>query len=235
MREIFLNFHGLGEPPPGIDRSERRYWWDESHFVLVLDHLLAAPPGSGPTIRLTFDDGNMSDAKIAMPALARRGLTARFFVCAGRVGERGYLDAAAIRDLLAAGMTIGTHGMRHVDWRSIDDAELHSEVSVARRVLEDVGERDVDEVGIPFGSYDRRVLAKIRSEGYRHAYTSDGGTVRPSSWLKARNTLDRSWQRKSLLEELTARNSLARRLRRGIMNVYKGAPLTAMMASVAIV
>jgi peptidoglycan/xylan/chitin deacetylase (PgdA/CDA1 family) len=235
MKQIFLNFHGIGAPPPGTDVEERRYWWDEGLFFLALDNIAAAIPASDLAVRITFDDGNMSDAKIALPALVGRGLTASFFVCAGRIGRPNYLDAAAIRDLLSAGMTIGSHGMGHLDWRKLHDAALDTEISDARQVLGDICGREIDEVSIPFGSYDRRVLARVRLEDYRNAYTSDGGTVQGDRWLKPRNTLDRSWQTRNLLAELAARDSITRRMRRVLLNMYKGALVSQMVVCFAVV
>jgi peptidoglycan/xylan/chitin deacetylase (PgdA/CDA1 family) len=221
MEQIFLNFHGVGEPTPESDLAERKFWWDEAPFLSALDgisEVMSRPPSA---VRLTFDDGNASDVKIVLPALVKRGMTGWFFVCAGRIGMRGYLDVAAIRDLLSAGMRIGSHGMYHRDWRTLDDADLEAEIGGAKRILEDVCGAGIDDVSIPFGSYDRRVLTKVRSERYYSAYTSDGGTVRPGSWLKTRNTLDRSWQWRNVLEGLEARDSFARRLRRALVGRYK--------------
>jgi peptidoglycan/xylan/chitin deacetylase (PgdA/CDA1 family) len=172
-------------------------------------------------VLVTFDDGNASDLEIALPALLARGMTASFFVCAGRVGAPGYLDASAIRQLLSAGMRIGSHGMNHVDWRRIDNSGLQVEVADARHRLEDVCGARIDEVSIPFGAYDRRVLAKLRSEDYRHVYTSGGGTARHDAWLKPRNTLDRSWQETNVLEELAGRESYLGNLRRALGERYK--------------
>ena len=177
----------------------------------------------------------MSDAKVALPALVERGLTASFFVCAGRIGKSNYLDAAAIRDLLGAGMTIGSHGMRHQDWRKLHDAALDTEISSARQLLANICGREIDEVSIPFGSYDRRVLARMRLEAFRHAYTSDGGMVQGDRWLKPRNTLDRSWQTRNPLAELAARDSIPRRMRRAFRNVCKGALVSQMLVCLAVV
>jgi peptidoglycan/xylan/chitin deacetylase (PgdA/CDA1 family) len=235
MREVFLNFHGIGEPPQGTDVAERRYWWDTDPFLAALDSISAMRSSSGPAIHITFDDGNMSDARFALPALVRRGLTASFFVCAGRIGKPNYLDAAAIRDLSSAGMGIGSHGMWHLDWRRLSPLELDCEISSAGRRLGEICERTIEEVSIPFGSYDRRVLARLRSEGYWRAYTSDGGTVRRDSWLKARNTLDRSWQWMDFFEGLAARDSVLTHLRRALMKLYKGAPLSAMASAVVMI
>jgi peptidoglycan/xylan/chitin deacetylase (PgdA/CDA1 family) len=219
--EVFLNFHGVGVPPPGTDRAERDYWWDERPFLKALDEVSVEMNGRASGIRITFDDGNASDVEIALPALRERNMTATFFVCAGRVGTRGYLDDSAIGELLSAGMRVGSHGMDHVDWRKLDESRLHAEIAGAKHKLEDLCGSRIDEVSIPFGSYDRRVLAKLRSEGYGRVYTSGGGMARRCAWLKPRNTLDRSWQWKKVLEGLAARETPMNRLRRALAERYK--------------
>ena len=60
-------------------------------------------------------------SSIALPALRERGLTATFFVVAGRLGEPGFLDERGVRALADAGMAIGCHGMRHRPWRGLDE------------------------------------------------------------------------------------------------------------------
>ena len=220
-KEIFLNFHGVGEPPYGTEQAELSYWWEEHAFLSALDGV-SEEMGSNPcAVLMTFDDGNVSDVEIALPSLLDKGMTAWFFVCAGRVGKRGYLDGPAIRRLSSAGMKVGSHGMNHVDWRRLGDAALATEITAAKRKLEDICGHRVDEASIPFGSYDRRVLATLRSEGYSRVYTSGGGTVPSDAWLKPRNTLDRSWQGKNVLRELSARESYLRSLRRAVMGTYK--------------
>ena len=51
-----------------------------------------------------------SDFVYGLPALLDRGLTATFFVVAGRLGEPGFLSENDVRTLVSAGMTIGCHG-----------------------------------------------------------------------------------------------------------------------------
>jgi peptidoglycan/xylan/chitin deacetylase (PgdA/CDA1 family) len=72
-------------------------------------------------------------------------------------------------------MEIGTHGMYHRDWRKIDEVALNVEIVDARRRIEDICGIAVTKAAIPFGSYDRRVLRRLRSEPFKHLYTSDGG------------------------------------------------------------
>ena len=86
------------------------------------------------TCSSTFDDGNVSDVTEALPALAERGLSAQVFVCAGRFGTDGFLTEEQVRELRAAGMSIGSHGMDHVRWRKLDEPRIGREVVEAKQL-----------------------------------------------------------------------------------------------------
>lgn len=185
-RRFFLNYHGLGEPARAIDAAERAYWLSVATFRDTLD-FLTAKKASGIEFGITFDDGNASDYELAMPLLAERGLTARFFVLAGRIGQPGSLSAPQIREMAAAGMTIGSHGRDHIDWRRAPDEALKCELHDARETLQDVlGER-IDSLAVPFGLFDRRVVAEARKAGYRQIFTSSGGFANSALGLIPRN------------------------------------------------
>lgn len=194
MRTLILNFHGLGEPHGWVGVEERPYWLDMAHFPAILDEVVEAARAGLPSVRLTFDDGNRSDLDLALPALRDRRLDATFFVCAGRLGRPGYLDGAALRELLAAGMAIGSHGMDHVNWRTVQGPALARELDEARKILEDVSGIGIAEASIPFGAYDRRVLRGARAAGFAAIYSSDGGLADLREWLRPRQTIERCWQ-----------------------------------------
>lgn len=183
-RAITLTFHGVGEPPRALKPDEADVWVSTERFKALLD-----AAAERDDVRITFDDGNVSDLEHALPALRERGLEATFFVVAGRLGQAGFIDASGVRELAAAGMRIGSHGMRHRPWRRLDDRARHEELVRAKAVLEEVVEQPVTEAACPFGSYDRRVIAALRSASYRRVYTSDRGTTRPNDFLQARNSV----------------------------------------------
>lgn len=135
MRELILNLHGLGEPSAAVDEQEKQYWWSVSSFSWLLDLMADRLPGTSPKISITFDDGNASDALLALPELAKRDVKASFFVCAGRIGTKHYLDKSMIIDLIKSGMQIGSHGMHHRDWCTLGPNELDEEIVGARRRL----------------------------------------------------------------------------------------------------
>ena len=206
---LTLNWHGIGTPQRPFDPGEEATWVSTDHFQQVLDVLV-----DRPDVRITFDDGNASDVEIALPRLVERGLTAQFFVLAGLLGRPGRLDADGVRELARSGMAIGSHGWAHRDWRELRPDEVATELAEAPRLLADLVARPVTEVAIPFGSYDRRVLSRLRTAGVARAYTSDGGRARPDQWLQARNSLravTTAAQVRALLEHRPSRLTRARR------------------------
>lgn len=220
-RRLVLNFHGIGEVPPSVGPSERRFWTTESMFDAILTEIGRASQSTELPIQITFDDGNESDVRLALPALLERALTADFFVCAGRLGKPGYLDESQVRELRSAGMGIGSHGWDHVDWRRINDATMDREVRGARERLSEVLGYDVDEVAIPFGSYDRRVVGKLRQEGIRTAYTSDGGRASGGSWLVTRETCTATWDGRTIERIAGVGPSHLGRFRRSLARLVK--------------
>jgi peptidoglycan/xylan/chitin deacetylase (PgdA/CDA1 family) len=220
-RELIVNFHGLGEPPGFVDSEEKIYWLPIINFTCLLDQILARQPTAEPKVAITFDDGNSSDALLALPELVKRGLTASFFVCAGRIGKQHYLDEVMIKDLLAAGMRVGSHGMDHLDWRELDSAGLDREIGQARRKLEDVIQQPVTTVAILFGSYNRRVLKRLACETWDTIYTVDGGIADCASKVKTRVTVEARTQYRDLVQNLLCPPQLHVQLRRALVLLWK--------------
>ena len=186
MSLIILNFHGVGPIPRDLDDGERDCWLDEDVFETVLDLLR-----DQRHVQLTFDDGNASDAEIALPALLQRGLQAMFFVCTGRLDQPTFLTRTQLRGLFEHGMRVGSHGVAHIRWRGLPPERLRVELEGSRRVLETVCDEPVEAAACPFGAYDRTVLKELRHAGYRRVYTSDGGICGEEDRLQPRTTVTR--------------------------------------------
>lgn len=201
---VNLTVHGVGPVPRGIDEGEAEVWVSVDQLERILDAAVGRPE-----VTITFDDGNASDLEIGLPRLLERGLTARFFVLAGLLGEPGHLDEAGVLELQRAGMVIGSHGWSHRDWRSLDwgpsgTIAVEEEMVRARQRLGALTGSDIHEVAVPFGSYDRHVLRILKRTGVSRVYTSDGGWARPGSWLQARSSVHAGdgpdWARRVVLE-----------------------------------
>ena len=123
-------FHGIGTPGRALDPGEAPFWVTKDRFLEILDDL-----ATWPDTKISFDDSNVSDLDIALPALQERGLRADFFVIVGRLGQPGSLSADEVRELARQGMTIGSHGLHHRPWRGLDPATTEEEFGRAREQL----------------------------------------------------------------------------------------------------
>lgn len=158
--------------------------------------VLGAASHQGSQVEITFDDGNLSDVELALPALLEHGLTATFHVCAGRIGQPGYVDEAAMRHLRDAGMAIGSHGWDHVDSRTLSHEELvRATRDSAERIAAACG-APVTTFALPMGSYDRRVLRQVRH--YSTVYTSDATSAAAQTWLVPRWSYVRGWSERTV-------------------------------------
>lgn len=183
-RVINICFHGIGSPQRRLEPGEGAYWISTELFDTVLDEV-----AHRSDVRLSFDDGNISDVAVGLDGLLRRKLKATFFAIAGRLDQPGSLGSDHLRELRRHGMTIGTHGMDHVPWRSLGARASERELVEARSMLSEAAGASVDQAALPLGRYDRRLLRHLRTLDYANVYSSDRSSTRPTSWLQPRFSL----------------------------------------------
>ncbi|WP_020662878.1 polysaccharide deacetylase family protein [Amycolatopsis benzoatilytica] len=177
--------HGIGRPRRALDPGEDERWITVEQFDALLD--VVARGGA----QLTFDDGNSSDVEIALPRLVDRGLYAEFFPLAGRVGERGYVDQDGLRQLVEAGMHVGSHGWDRHDWRLDSPFAVRRDLDEAPRLLEQLSGTPVRRYSLPEGRFDRRVLRHLRDAGATRVYANVGGArgVRAATLVRPRTEI----------------------------------------------
>jgi peptidoglycan/xylan/chitin deacetylase (PgdA/CDA1 family) len=123
-------------------------------------------------LAITFDDGNASDHTVALPALERRRLKAAFFITPAWVGHTGFMDWPQIRDLAAAGMMVGAHGLDHVPLSSLRREELRTHLAEARGMMEARLQQAPAWLALPGGFGGRREVEVAREVGFSHVLGS---------------------------------------------------------------
>jgi len=121
-------------------------------------------------VALTFDDGHLETYTEAYPLLARRDLTATVYVVTGLVSTSAWFEPGGrpmnwsmIRELHAAGWTIGSHTVRHPRLTEVGDEALRQELSASRAALEDALGSPCRHFCAPYGAMDQRVLNAARA------------------------------------------------------------------------
>lgn len=185
VRVVNLSLHGIGKPARELlSPGEGKWWLSLAVFKSIMDVI-----SEYNNVRLSIDDGNISDVEIILPELLKHDMKANFFILAGKIDVPGYLSREGIQRLAESEMLIGTHGMHHHNWRFLNDEELAKELLMSKDILEQVAGQQVLQAAIPFGAYDRRVLRHLRAVGFERVYTSDTGLARDHTWLQPRTSL----------------------------------------------
>ncbi|MBF0217285.1 MAG: glycosyltransferase [Candidatus Omnitrophica bacterium] len=153
-----------------ISEFERqmKYLHDEGFRTVGLDEFpsLADHPQKNKLVAIVFDDGLMSNYRMALPVLMKYGQKAAFFITAGRVGENGMMDWDQIIRLKKAGMTIGSHSMSHSIPLELDQDELRYELRGSKELLEEKLDAKIDLFSSPTGYHDPRLARTARMCGY---------------------------------------------------------------------
>jgi peptidoglycan/xylan/chitin deacetylase (PgdA/CDA1 family) len=187
-RSVVFGFHDLvpAERLAGVPMGHRPYVVDPADFRAYLLALQrggrrVVPVGQLPTeltggmVSLTFDDGWESDYTEAFRVLRELGMRATFFIVPTLVETPGYLDWRQLREMVAAGMEIGSHSLTHPFMDELDRAALLHEFGESKRILEDRLRQPVRTASQPRGWEPVEFESVLRELGYRVFCTSRVG------------------------------------------------------------
>ena len=183
-----FSYHDFVDDPERPAPASKVYVLSQRQFAAHLDaldtpslraatlrELIAAPtPGS---FVLTFDDGHISNHRVAFPMLAARGWSGCFFIIANRVGAPDALGWKELREMAAAGMEIGSHSLTHTFLHRATAADIRREFGESKRILEDGLGQAIEFAALPYGSGFPGLGALISELGYRGFCTSQPGLV----------------------------------------------------------
>ncbi len=187
---VIVMYHRFGEDNiPGtnirIDQFEAHL--DElatgGYTVLPVPDIIAALRAGealpDKTVGITIDDAYVSGYQEAWPRLEEAGFPFTLFVSTDPVdrGIRGYLTWDQIRELAAAGVTIGHHSAAHAHMAYADAETNAADIARAsRRFTEELGQ--VPELfAYPFGEYSRALRDAVAAAGFSAAFGQHSGVA----------------------------------------------------------
>src|SRR5712671_5216633 len=154
-----------------MPESNYAYCVTSSAFAEHLRLIDSLRKSSSPGAQVTFDDGEQSQYHNALPWLAEYGIKATYFVTPGLIGTAAkFLGWDELRALQAAGHSIQSHGWSHKFLAFCSETDLAHELRASKQSLEDNLGSVVEEISVPGGRWDRRVIQACAAVGYSRAY-----------------------------------------------------------------
>ena len=204
FRELFLTgqpiltYHHVGKRPRGA--RLKGLYVSPRLFARQLVELLAAGFSMPPfqqiaaglpcpprPVFLTFDDGFRDVFDHALPVLRRGDCHSIVFLLSDLLGRSNewqqraggrvelLMDAAQVREWLAAGHEIGSHSRTHPRLTQLAPEAAREEITASKKALEDRFGRLVAHFCYPYGDWNDRVRELVIEAGYTTACTTEPG------------------------------------------------------------
>jgi biofilm PGA synthesis lipoprotein PgaB len=142
----------------------------------LMNHLQTGLPLPEKPVLLTFDDGYGGHYEYVYPLLKKYGYPAVFSVYTNGIGNntgRTHVTWEQLKQMAADPLvTIASHSVSHPeDLRVMPDAQLQTEVTESKKILESNLGIPIRYFTYPAGKYDQRVLQAVYAAGYQLALT----------------------------------------------------------------
>jgi len=148
---------------------------------LLLNALIHGAELPERPVVITFDDGPIDVYENAFPIMREHGYTGVLYLVANRLESEGFINKEQVKEMIAAGWEIGSHGLTHSDV-TVSRPSARDEILQSRLDLNDSLGINVSSFAYPFGKMDTYTAKKVSDYGYvgavglgkswKHTYTT---------------------------------------------------------------
>lgn len=110
-------------------------------------------------VTLMFDDGELSTLTEAKPILDDFGIVGSAAIVTDNLGESGFMNLADLKELVARGWEIVSHGLTHSDLTTMSERRMKRELQRSKQILEGYG-FTIRNFALPFGAYNAAILSE---------------------------------------------------------------------------
>jgi peptidoglycan/xylan/chitin deacetylase (PgdA/CDA1 family) len=203
-----LLYHHIAEPVRGAERyyispatfeQQIKSLHDWGYTSIKLSTLAGVLTQGGELpprpVVISFDDGNLNVYQNAFPILKKYGFTGTLFIVANRLASKNFISSQQLKEMVAAGWEIGSHGMTHADLKA-NPGLIVTEAEKSRTTLTDALQTQVNVFAYPYGLSNILTQEKMSSYGYLAAvglggsYRHDPKAVFNLSRIEIQNSFD---------------------------------------------
>ena len=130
---------------------------------------------------MTFDDCSKSLFDFAIPELIKRDLSAVFYIPTSHIGSYNSWDMeigkkqieimseSDLKELIKLKMEVGSHAHHHINLKNLDRTEVEKEVTISKKIIENITGTKVISFAYPFGIVPERYKQILTVADYLYA------------------------------------------------------------------
>lgn len=193
LRVPILSYHYIGNNPEPKDtrrnelsvtpdRFEEQLTYIKQHGFTpitlnqlygIQNHKETAP---AKPIILTFDDGYIDFAVIAMPIIEKYNFKVVSFIPTGKIGGGYYMNWGQISQIEQTGLVeFEAHTVNHLDLTTLSKDKITYEIETSRLQLADHIHKPVNFFAYPYSAYNKAVITAAKKAGFTGALTTIAG------------------------------------------------------------
>lgn len=177
-RVIILNYHQINDEKSegshiftiseDVFRKQLEFIYKNEIAVKTLDQIIGETLKEDLAVVFTFDDGNDSDTKIAIPILQEYGYSATFFINS----DNENINWNEYKNALQLGFSVESHGTNHQDFKKLSKTQkIHSLKDSKLKIESNLG-NEVKYFAFPYGSYTSKDVDLALQNEYKAAFST---------------------------------------------------------------
>lgn len=175
--------------PAQVFEEHLQYLKGQGYHIISVEQLadrLAKGEDVEHYVALSFDDGYKNNHSVVFPLLQKYDAKASFFVINQDIGDEIHMNQDEIKELIAAGMELGSHTTSHAPLAKIDPKYLAWELATSRYYLKkNFDGYIVRTLAYPNGNYNETVISEAQRYGFYRALTGKVGVNTAATYKAA--------------------------------------------------
>lgn len=160
--------------PPAVFNEQMKALADSGYQTILpdqlYDYLAFGKPLPPKPVMLTYDDTDLDQYTVALPAMNKYGFKGVFFIMTVSLGRPNYMSKDQVKDLAHKGHTIGSHTWDHHNVKKYQGQDWVTQIEKPTRQLEALTGKPIKYFAYPFGLWNKEAIPQLKQRGMVAAF-----------------------------------------------------------------